>query len=86
MRAGATKLAVIKIAQVLVRILVLIDSIIDALTVKEIIVNLHVLISRGHALGPISTRGASPALVRDVANGFGARVVLIEICLNHSSI
>ena len=86
MRAGATKLAMIKIAQVLVGVLVLIDRIIDALTVKKVIVNLHVLISWGHALSPTCARGASPALVRDVANGVGASVVLSEICLNHSSI
>jgi hypothetical protein len=34
MRVGGTKLSVVKVAQVLVRVLVLIDSIVDALTVK----------------------------------------------------
>ena len=86
MRVGDTELSVVKVAQVLVRVLVLVDRIIDALTVKEVVVHLHVLISRGHALGPTSTRGATPALVRDVANGVGARVMLSEICFKNCPI
>lgn len=63
MRVGDTKLSVVKVAQVLVRVLVLVDRIIDALTVKEVVIHLHVLISRGNALGPTSARGANPTLV-----------------------
>ena len=83
MRVGGTELSVVKVTQVLVRVLILVDRIIDALTVKEIVVHLHVLISRGHALGPTSTGGATPALVGDVANGVCARIVLSEICFKN---
>ena len=83
MRVGGTELSVVKVTQVLVRVLILVDRIIDALTVKEIVVHLHVLISRGHALGPTTARGATPALVGDVANGVCARIVLSEICFKN---
>ena len=83
MRVGDTKLSMVKVAQVLVRVLILVDRIIDALTVKEVIVHLHVLISRGHALGPTTARDATPALVGDVANGVCARIVLSEICFKN---
>ena len=63
------------IAQVLVRIFILIYRIIYTLTVKQIIVDLHILISRLQARSTITARGACTALVGNVSNGISASVV-----------
>jgi hypothetical protein len=78
-RSRAPKEPRVNIAQVLVRIFILIDCIIDTLAVQKIIVYLHVLIPWRHALSSIATRGTSPAIIGNIPNRISASVMLSEI-------
>jgi hypothetical protein len=76
MWSRATENSGISITQVLVRIFILINCIINALTVQKIIVYLHVLVPWRHALGAIAAWCACAALIGNISEWISACIML----------